>query len=431
MPPILVRAGWLIADPTHVVRDGAVLVGDDGRVAWSGPSRAAPTGDFPVREEPRTVAVAGFVNTHTHLELTHLAGLVAEPSFPEWLMRVRRLKEATADDEFAAAARVGVFEMLRQGVTTMADTGSTGAAAAALAELGARGIAYQEVFGPHPAQADEALEGLADALDRLAPFASERVQLGVSPHAPYTVSSALAIGASEMATRRGLPIAMHVAESREETAFVRLGAGPFASGHARRQIPVAARARSPVAWLADLGLLRPGWLCVHGVETDDADAELLVVSGASIAHCPRSNAAHGHPRAPFDLWERHGIAVGLGTDSAASQSPLDLRAEARATGATTTRQLELLTSGGALALGLSDVGALLPGRWGDLALVNVDEGADPIAAALAGTVLMTAVCGRVVYDSRRPSGVEPALVERVEIARRRLAAIGGEPATSR
>lgn len=233
MPPVLVRTGWLVADPTSLVRDGAILIAEDGRIAWRGPAAAAPGGDVATYDEPNAVAVAGFVNVHTHLELTHLEGLVRESEFPEWIAHVRLLKEQTTADEFAAAARAGLAAMLAQGVTTVGDTGSTGAAAGALAELGGRGIAYQEVFGPDPSQAARALVGLEEALGRLRSLASDSVQLGVSPHAPYTVSSELALAAAELASRRGLRVAMHVAESREETAFVRSGTGPFAAAHRR------------------------------------------------------------------------------------------------------------------------------------------------------------------------------------------------------
>lgn len=432
MPPLLVRAGWLIADSTHVVRDGAVLIGDDGRVAWRGRAAAAPTAEREEYEAPDAVAVAGFVNTHTHLELTHLEGLVTEPAFPEWIARLRELKEETTSDEFAAAARMGLAGMLAQGVTTVADTGSTGAAASALAELGGRGIVYQEVFGPDPSQTDEALAGLTEALDRLAPFVSDKVGLGVSPHAPYTVSGQLARGAAELAARRGLPIAIHTAESHAEAEFIRSGAGPFGESHVRRGIPVKARGRSTVAWLAELGILGARCLCVHGVTTDEEDVALLAEAGASVAHCPLSNEAHGHGRAPLALWERYGVAVGLGTDSAASQAPLDLRAEARATGASHTRQLDLLTASGARALGLSDVGALHPGQWGDVAVVAAGDGADPVAAALTGRVVLTVVGGRVVHDARQPSdAVAATWVDRVANARRRLEAIAGERAASR
>ncbi|PYP68061.1 MAG: hypothetical protein DMD36_13780, partial [Gemmatimonadetes bacterium] len=94
--------------------------------------------------------------------------------------------------------------------------------------LGGRGIYYQEVFGPDPAKCTASIAEMERALSRLSPLASSHLRLGVSPHAPYTVSEPLYRAVAAFARRERLPIAVHLAESREETALVRDGAGPFA-----------------------------------------------------------------------------------------------------------------------------------------------------------------------------------------------------------
>ncbi|PYO38435.1 MAG: hypothetical protein DMD29_13490 [Gemmatimonadetes bacterium] len=133
----------------------------------------------------------GLVNVHTHLELTHLAGSNGETAFPAWIRRVRELKDATTPDQFRAAAEQGLRDCWARGVTCVADTGSTGAAAAVIAGLGGRGIVYQEVFGPDPAKVSESLEELKLALQPLRLLASTRLRVGVSPHALYSVSAPL------------------------------------------------------------------------------------------------------------------------------------------------------------------------------------------------------------------------------------------------
>src|SRR5256884_7520417 len=116
----------------------------------------------------------------------------------------------------------------------VADTGSTGAPLEALARLGGRGIYYQEVFGPAPGQCAASMEELRRALDRLSPFATSPRSLGVSPHAPYTVSEPLYRAVADLARREALPLAVHLAGSRAETMLVRDGTGPFAGAlHAR------------------------------------------------------------------------------------------------------------------------------------------------------------------------------------------------------
>src|SRR5207245_1249555 len=107
----------------------------------------------------RPVLGPGLVNTHTHLELTHLAGRNPEREFSRWIRTIRSLKDATTPEEFDHSAEQGVRDCWTAGVTCVADTGSTGAPLRALARLGARGIYYQEVFGPDPAERAARLAG--------------------------------------------------------------------------------------------------------------------------------------------------------------------------------------------------------------------------------------------------------------------------------
>src|SRR5207302_2034192 len=109
------------------------------------------------------------------------------------------------------------------------------------ARLGARGIYYQEVFGPDPAQCAASMEELRRALDRLSPLATSPLSLGVSPHAPYTVSEPLYRAVADLARRERCPLAMHLAESRAETELVRDGSGPFADALRARGFAVRAQ----------------------------------------------------------------------------------------------------------------------------------------------------------------------------------------------
>ena len=110
------------------IEDGAVLVDDAGKIAALGSNRAVPAPRGAEQLEfPDGALVPGLVNCHTHLELTHLAGRNAEPSFPQWIRRIRELKDATPAEEFYRAAEQGVRACWAAGVTCVADTGSSGA----------------------------------------------------------------------------------------------------------------------------------------------------------------------------------------------------------------------------------------------------------------------------------------------------------------
>ncbi|MDX2192930.1 MAG: amidohydrolase family protein [Gemmatimonadales bacterium] len=371
------------------IRDGALLLDDAGTILAAGPSALVPLppGAAAVHRAGEAL-LPGLVNAHTHLELTGLGALDAPERFAEWILELRRRKAARDTTAFLAAAREGVRQCLRAGVTCVADTGDSGAAALALAEAGMAGVAYQEAFGPDPAQRDE---GLAFLRERLAATAAAvaaargRVRLGVSPHAPYSVSGALYRAMAAEGRVRGLPLACHIAESAAESALLRDGTGPFAEGWARRGIAPPPAGRSPVGWLDELGVLGPDLLCIHVVRADATDLDRLAAAGAAVAHCPLSNRRHGHGDAPLAAMLARGLRVGVGTDSEASLGALDLLAEARAAsalaGLDALGALALATREAARAIGLGEVaGVLAPGRAGDVAAFPCAAGDETAAA---------------------------------------------------
>src|SRR5713101_9840163 len=182
-----IRAGSVHPVTAPPIEDGAVLVDDRGTIAAVGPHPLVPAP--PGARElafPDACLVPGLVNTHAHLELTHLADKNAEREFARWIRALRTLKDATTPEEFARAAERGVRDGWAAGVTCVADTGSTGAPLEALARLGGRGIYYHEVFGPDAAQARASMVDLERAVDRLGALASARLRLGVSRSEEHT-----------------------------------------------------------------------------------------------------------------------------------------------------------------------------------------------------------------------------------------------------
>jgi len=343
---------------------------------------------------PDAELLPGLVNCHTHLELTHLGGGAKhdEPEFLNWIRRVRELKETTSAEAFYAAAVAGIRDCWARGVTCIAETGSTGAVMRGLHDLGGRGIVYQEVFGPDPAQMLASMAELKVAVLHLRPLATSQLVVGVSPHAPYTVSASLYDAVAQFARVERLPIALHVAESLEETALVREGNGPFAAALRERGIQVEARGVSPITYLMQRGVIKPGTLCIHCVQVDEVDVELLRVLRASVAHCPRSNAAHRHGRPPLGDFRHAGVPVGLGTDSVVSVGELDLWAEADAAGFSGHEALRMLTMEGARALGWeAEIGSLTVGKAGDLVVQTVGPSGRP-------TVHLTVVSGAIVHQ---------------------------------
>lgn len=402
-----IAARWVLPVEGAPIDRGAILIGTRGRLEAVGPDSSIPRPQgVPAVDLDQAVLLPGLINTHTHLELTGFGHGSPDPDFPAWLRRLRELKTTRTPAQYLEAARRGVAACHAAGITTVADTGDSGAVLRALAEAGGSGIAYQEVFGPHPEQADASLAGLQARVRDALHLASERVGIGVSPHAPYSVSGRLFRAVASWAEAEGLPLAVHVAESPAETQFVLAGSGPFAEAWLARGIPLpASRGRTPVEWLADHGVLTEKTLCIHTVQVGGPDIRRLAETGAAVAHCPLSNRAHGHGVAPLQALRAAGVRVGLGTDSVVSVGELDLLAEARAArilgslGAEET--IELCTLDGARALGLdSETGSLRTGKWADFTVIRLRGSGNPAEQVLASSredVLLTYVGGREVY----------------------------------
>ena len=397
------------------------MIDESGRIAEVGTDAGVPRPQSADQVElSDAVILPGFVNLHTHLELTGLRGRIAETDFFSWIQQVRVAKESTAPADFLQAAREGVRDCWRHGTTTAADTGTSGAAALALSELGGRGLYYHEAIAPDPELCEETVHAFAETVSHLSQVTADSVAVGVSPHAPYTVSPQLYASVLEFARSSGLPIAGHLAESQAESDLLTQGRGPFAQAWRERGIPAPRLARSPVEYVHRLGMLGPDLVAIHAVQTDGGDIALLRDHDVAVAVCLRSNQRHGHGPPPLGSFLAAGLRIGLGTDSVASVAALDLLAEAEVArhvaGLSAVAALEILTLGGAAALKCdADIGSLEPGKWADLCVIRLaatgplteEELASAVLDAGPKAIIATYVGGRVVFESTDQHQTEP------------------------
>jgi cytosine/adenosine deaminase-related metal-dependent hydrolase len=427
------HARWVLPIAAPPIADGTVVV-EGARIAYVGGRSGAPRCDEVDLGD--AVLMPGLVNVHTHLELTLMRGFLEDLTFPAWISRLTAARrEACTREVLLDAARLGVAEGVRAGVTTYADTCDSGVAFDAMLEAGVRGIMFQEVFGPDPAQCAESMAGLHEKVERLVPLVTPLVRVGISPHAPYSVSDELFRATARYALETGLGMAIHIAESEPEQALVVAGAGPFADFLRGRSISVGPRGRSPIELLRRLGVLHLRPLLIHCVRADAEDIETIAASHASIAHCPASNAKLGHGVAPLIDFLAANIDVGLGSDSMASNNRMDILGEAwlaavlqrvhvrRLDVLSATQALRLATIGGARAIGLGDViGSLEPGKEADLAAFPLTGPTSPTYGpeaaavfALHGTPsVLTVVAGQELVREGRPVREDADLPERVQ-----------------
>jgi cytosine/adenosine deaminase-related metal-dependent hydrolase len=247
------------------------------------------------------------------------------------------------------------------------------------------------VFGADP---DDVLRRFQELHAVAAPHESDRVRLGVSPHAPYSISREAFRACAEL----GLPMATHLSESTSEVRYLCDGEGPWEG----LDFLVDPPGTTGVRLLAEEGLLGPSLLAAHCVKVDPDEIQLLAEHGVGIAHCPRANAMLGCGVAPVAALLAAGVRVGLGTDSPASTPSFDMFDELRAavlltradsedaSALSASEALSLATLGAARALRMEDeVGSLTPGKRADLAIVSLAGSPllpweDPAAAVVFG-----------------------------------------------
>jgi cytosine/adenosine deaminase-related metal-dependent hydrolase len=412
----VVSGDWVVPVEGDPIADGAVAIADDGLIAAVGPASDLGAGE----RFDGCVIVPGFVNCHTHLEYAVYAGFGDGLPFPTWIgIHVARKGRLDLDD-MRAIATDGAYECLRSGITTVGDCSFAGAAAEAATEAGLRAIVYLEVFG----RDRSALERFDELHGRVAHLASDRLLLGVSPHAPYTCTLELYEACAEL----GLPMATHFAESIAEREFLVDGDGDW-SAFAHMLVPPPGV--TGIRMLGEAGLLETRLMAAHCVHVDDEEIALLARHEVGVAHCPRSNGILGCGVAPLAELRAAGVPLGIATDSPASTPSFDLFEELRTAivaarareqrpdALTAAEALELATIGGARVLGMADaIGSLVPGKQADITVVSLDESPlspveDPVAAVVLGgspeRVAATLVAGEDRYrrgttewpDSRR------------------------------
>lgn len=330
----------------------------------------------------------GFVNCHSHLELTSMRGALddVEHDFKSWLLKINELRSTMTDADIEAAAIAGAREGAAAGVTCFGDIGRNGSAGLlALKEVGLRGIVFQETnFSPDNRTADADFAELGAKYEELHVGATDLVRVGLSPHSPYTVGSRLFELIAQYSILNRVPLTIHAAESADEMDLMTRGEGFFTSVYEKFEVDWNSPYCTSIEYLERLGVLSTRPLLAHCVKVTNSDIGKIAANRASIAHCPKSNAKFGHGYAPFEKFLDAGISVGLGSDSVASNNICDLLEESRFAAlaarncedskrfVSAREALEAATLGGAKALGLDHlIGTLEPGKQADIAVVSL------------------------------------------------------------
>ncbi len=377
------KARFVVPVDAPVIEDGAVTI-QDGVIRSVGPDAGASGAH--ATDFGDAVILPGFVNAHTHLELGHLSGRVPPSAdFIGWINQLMALRESDPQPEQSAADAVqdGIAQSLAYGVTTVGDiTRTPHRSRPILARSAIRGVSFGEV---------SAIGNRLSLLgERLAVAASRehetnRVRVGVSPHAPYSIAPEAVAACVETAIERHLPLCMHLAETRDEVRFTQSADGPFADALRDLGIwdgSIQPTGLSPIELAADTELLTPNTLIAHANYVSDSDVDLIAQAKSHVAFCPRTHAAFEHAPHRFRDMQAAGINVCIGTDSLASNPSLSILDELRflqraQCDVSADTLMAMGTLNGARALGWDKtIGSIAPGKAADLVVIPFETTGD-------------------------------------------------------
>ncbi len=373
------RARWVFPVVGPPIENGVVSIRGE-RIESVG---AAGTHDDAL-DLGNAAILPGLVNAHTHLEFSSLAEPLGEPGMPlaDWICRVVAYRRSCTEAERNEAIIAGLSECSRTGTTTIGEIATATWPAELLGVENSTNVTvFLELLD---LQGGRMVAHLQAAEAHLRQRVAENMWPGLSPHAPYTVHPELLRHSVAISQREHIPLAMHLAESREEIELLATGSGPLRDmldefgAWSAEAIPAKSRPLDYLRLLVDADRA----LVIHGNYLDAEEIDFIAANRGrmAIVYCPGTHYRFGHAPYPLGQMLDAGALVALGTDSRASNPDLDLLAEMRHVAAhhaiAPAKVLEMGTINGATALGVAgEVGSLQPGKFADLAIVRLPDAA--------------------------------------------------------
>jgi 5-methylthioadenosine/S-adenosylhomocysteine deaminase len=424
-----VRVDKIIRGGTIVTMDASFRVIENGAVAIRG-DRIVAVGDSSEISRKYTavrtifaggkVVMPGLINTHTHVPMVLFRGIADDLALMEWLQKYIFPAEAkNVDEEFVRwGTRLGCLEMIQGGTTTYVDMYYfESAIAEETARAGMRAVLGETVLD-FPAPDNKTWDGaIAYARKFVARWkGNSLITPAIAPHAPYTVSTDHLKQTHSISADEGIPLIIHIAEDQAEVKTIQERYGS-----------------TSVSYLDRIGLLDNRVIGAHLVWVTDDDIKTLAARGVGAAHCPQSNMKLAAGVAPVPKMLAAGVAVGLGTDGAASNNDLDIWEEIDTaaklhkliskdpTTLDARTALAMATIGGARAIHMErEIGSIEPGKRADVIVVGLGSAhqtplyniySQLVYATKASDVETVVINGRVVMSNRRVLTIDEARVK--------------------
>jgi 5-methylthioadenosine/S-adenosylhomocysteine deaminase len=417
---LIIEGGTLLTmieghDPLY---DARVLISGDTIEAVSSRHRGRMPEAREVIDAEGSIIMPGLINSHAHSPMTIFRGLADDLPLKQWLFDHIFPAEAQHihPDTVYWASLLACVEMIASGTTTVVDSYFLAdEIVKAFHKAGVRALIAQGVIDfPAPGIPDPGknIDVALGFLKRWEGF-SDRITPGLFCHSPTTCSEETLRNSWDISRRFGLPLQIHLSETEEEVVEIEGRTG-----------------LRPAFFLDELGILRSGLICAHGIHLSEEEIGLVAERGAGVAHCPESNMKLGAGIASVDAMLDEGIALGLGTDGCASNNNLDLLSEMDAaaklgkyaklnpTALDAETVLRMATCGGAELIGIaSSVGTIEAGKKADIILIDTNAPhmvpmyhpfSQIVYSAAGGDVRDVIINGTIVYRDRQFTALDPA-----------------------
>lgn len=303
------HAGWIIADENTVIEDGYIEV-ENQKIIRISSNR--PKGK--IIDQGPGILMPPLVNTHLHLELSALKNLLPfDQGFSHWVKVLLEKRDQLGKEKLALAAKEAIQTLITAGVLFVGDISTLNITQEILENSALKGICFHEFLGTR--MEDFKCEG------------KKEISISVAGHAPHSSSPQLLTALKQATRDSDLPFSIHVAESEDESVFIRDKKGGWADFLLSRGIDGSKweiGGKTPVAHLQSLGILDSDTIAVHVLNADVNDMQIMARSKAHVCICPRSNLNLHRKLPDIPMMISCGIFPALGTDSLASCDSLSI-----------------------------------------------------------------------------------------------------------
>lgn len=364
------------ADP---IKNGVVTLDDFGRVISVSDNHPHDANSGHI-EHLKGIICPGFINTHCHLELSHLKEKIAPGrGLINFIKDIQAVRAADCAAVLEAAEKAD-SEMYENGIVAVGDISNSSVSIPVKAKSKIHYHTFVETFSFLPEKAPEAFE---KAMSLLGEFKPQSVS--VTPHAPYSVSKDLFKLIKKYSETGNNLISIHNQESDEENKFYRYRLGGFVDLYDHFGLDISyfkSQARNSLQSILPLLTNKQEILLVHNTSTNLKDIYFIKRFDRKIhfCFCPGANLYIGNKLPKVDLFVDQGFNLTLGTDSLASNTKLCILNEMRLLQdkfplLSTARLIEWATINGARYLGIDDEkGTLEEGKIPGLNLITGLDG---------------------------------------------------------